>query len=76
MTPGGSSYHTWAHIKSVLSEKKFNVQFTDVSEKVGVLSVQGPNRWVHLFAVTYMKKAVEELQSWFHTNSLMINKRK
>lgn len=43
MTPGGSSYHTWAHIKSVLSEKKFNVQFTDVSEKVGVLSVQGPN---------------------------------
>lgn len=43
-TAGGSSYHTWAHIKSVLNEKNFNVDFTDVCEKVGVLSVQGPNR--------------------------------
>ncbi|PNF21900.1 Sarcosine dehydrogenase, mitochondrial, partial [Cryptotermes secundus] len=42
-TAGGSSYHTWAHIKSVLNEKKCNVDFTDVSERVGVLSVQGPN---------------------------------
>jgi sarcosine dehydrogenase len=50
--PGGSSYHAWAHVQSILSEKKFNVHFTDVSEKVGVLSVQGPNRWVHLFTVT------------------------
>lgn len=51
-TPGGSSYHVWAHVQSILSEKKFNVHFTDVSQKVGVLSVQGPNRWVHLFTVT------------------------
>ncbi|KAJ4441684.1 hypothetical protein ANN_11542, partial [Periplaneta americana] len=42
-TAGGSSYHTWAHIKSVLNEKNFNVDFNDVSENVGVLSIQGPN---------------------------------
>ena len=55
------------------------------SKQVGVLSVQGPNRWVccqykvQTGGCVYLqlhniKKLIEELQSWFHTKSLMINK--
>ncbi|KDR18080.1 Sarcosine dehydrogenase, mitochondrial, partial [Zootermopsis nevadensis] len=43
VTNGLSAYHTWAHIYRILSEKNFKVGLTDLSEKIGVLSVQGPN---------------------------------
>jgi glycine cleavage system aminomethyltransferase T len=46
VTNGLSSYHTWAHIHYILSEKNFKVGLTDLSEKIGVLSVQGPYRFV------------------------------
>ena len=46
VTNGLSAYHTWAHIHCILSEENFKVGLTDLSEKIGVLSVQGPKRCV------------------------------
>ena len=46
VTNGLSAYHTWAHIHYILSEENFKVGLTDLSEKIGVLSVQGPKRFV------------------------------
>jgi glycine cleavage system aminomethyltransferase T len=46
VTNGLSAYHTWAHIHYVVSEKNFRVGLTDLSEKIGVLAVQGPKRCV------------------------------
>ena len=46
VTNGLSAYHTWAHIHYILSEENFKVGLTDLSEKIGVLSVQGPKRCV------------------------------
>ncbi|KAJ4441685.1 hypothetical protein ANN_11543, partial [Periplaneta americana] len=43
VTNGLSAYHTWAHIHNILSEKNFKVGLTDLSPKIGVLSIQGPN---------------------------------
>ncbi|XP_012238092.1 sarcosine dehydrogenase, mitochondrial [Bombus impatiens] len=40
---GISIYHTWAHMKKVIMEKGFDVSLHDVSEQIGILSVQGPN---------------------------------
>ncbi|XP_076755351.1 sarcosine dehydrogenase, mitochondrial-like [Xylocopa sonorina] len=38
-----STYHTWAHINKVITEKGFDVSLDDVTEQIGILSVQGPN---------------------------------
>ncbi|XP_014477949.1 PREDICTED: sarcosine dehydrogenase, mitochondrial isoform X2 [Dinoponera quadriceps] len=40
---GMSSYHTRTHINKVIREKGFSVSLHDVTEQIGVLSVQGPN---------------------------------
>ncbi|XP_068968504.1 sarcosine dehydrogenase, mitochondrial isoform X2 [Bombus flavifrons] len=40
---GISIYHTWAHMKKAIMEKDFDVSLHDVSEQIGILSVQGPN---------------------------------
>lgn len=40
-----SSYHTWAHINKVVREKDFSVSVHNVTEQIGILSVQGPNRY-------------------------------
>lgn len=40
-----SSYHTWAHINKIVREKDFNVSVHNVTEQIGILSVQGPNRY-------------------------------
>ncbi|XP_046984325.1 sarcosine dehydrogenase, mitochondrial [Schistocerca americana] len=40
---GVSAYHTWAHMNSIISLKNFKVALTDHTDKMGVLSVQGPN---------------------------------
>lgn len=42
---GMSSYHTWAHVNKVIKEKGFNVSVHNVTEQIGILSVQGPNRY-------------------------------
>ncbi|XP_020288905.1 sarcosine dehydrogenase, mitochondrial [Pseudomyrmex gracilis] len=40
---GMSLYHTWAHINKVIREKNFNVSVHNVTEQIGILSIQGPN---------------------------------
>lgn len=45
VSSGASAYHTWAHINKVIEEKGFDVSLHDVTEQIGILSVQGPNRY-------------------------------
>ncbi|CAK9810550.1 Sarcosine dehydrogenase, mitochondrial [Anthophora plagiata] len=40
---GVSAYHTWAHINKVIAENSFDVSLHDVTEQIGILSIQGPN---------------------------------
>jgi len=54
VTNGLSAYHTWAHIHYILSEENFKVGLTDLSEKIGVLSVQGPKRCVCVCACVFV----------------------
>lgn len=42
---GMSSYHTRTHINKIIREQAFNVSLHDVTEQIGILSVQGPNRY-------------------------------
>ncbi|GAB6032728.1 hypothetical protein CHUAL_011598 [Chamberlinius hualienensis] len=39
---GGSAFQNYAHILKVIQDKKFRVQLTDLSEEMGLLSIQGP----------------------------------
>ena len=48
---GGIGQHGWCHIRNILQEKKFNVQFKDHSEEMGLLSVQGPKRLVFILTI-------------------------
>ncbi|XP_017887261.1 sarcosine dehydrogenase, mitochondrial [Ceratina calcarata] len=43
LTNDSSYYQTWAHMSKVIEEKGFDVTLHDVTEQIGVLSVQGPN---------------------------------
>ncbi|XP_076284985.1 E3 ubiquitin-protein ligase HERC2 isoform X2 [Lasioglossum baleicum] len=43
VSSGAAAYHTWAHINKVIEEKGFDVSLHDVTEQIGILSVQGPN---------------------------------
>ena len=40
---GAIGEHAWGHIQDIINEKKFNVKLIDISEEVGMLSIQGPN---------------------------------
>ncbi|XP_002158472.3 sarcosine dehydrogenase, mitochondrial [Hydra vulgaris] len=40
---GAIGEHAWGHIQDVIHNKKFNVKLVDISEEVGMLSIQGPN---------------------------------
>lgn len=41
---GGIGQHGWCHIQSILQDKQYDVKFEDHSEKMGMLSIQGPKR--------------------------------
>lgn len=43
VTSGASAYHTWAHTTKVIEERGFDVSLHDVTEQIGILSVQGRN---------------------------------
>lgn len=45
VTGGMSSYHIWAHINKIVREKDFSVSVHNVTEQIGILSIQGPNRY-------------------------------
>ncbi|XP_065339541.1 sarcosine dehydrogenase, mitochondrial [Cloeon dipterum] len=40
---GASAQHSWAHINWVLKERQFKAQVSDLSQGMGLLSIQGPN---------------------------------
>ncbi|KAG7197764.1 hypothetical protein KM043_001583 [Ampulex compressa] len=40
---GMSAYQAWSHVNKVIAEGAFDVSLHDVTEQIGVLSVQGPN---------------------------------
>lgn len=42
---GGSAFQNYAHILKVVQDKRFNVQITDLTEDMGLLSIQGPKRY-------------------------------
>ena len=41
---GGIGQHGWCHIQNILQDKQYDVKFEDHSEKMGMLSIQGPKR--------------------------------
>lgn len=41
---GAYGNHTLAHINEAVDEKRFNVNVTDLTDKIGIISIQGPNR--------------------------------
>lgn len=41
---GASAYHTIAHINEAIRNKCFNASVIDVTDKMGVISLQGPQR--------------------------------
>lgn len=42
MAGGASGYYTYSHIVNALRERDLNVSFSDVTERLGILSIQGP----------------------------------
>lgn len=38
---GASAYHTIAHMREAIQEKNFRAKVTDVTNELGVLSLQG-----------------------------------
>lgn len=45
MAGGGSTgYQTMCHLKKELQKKKFKSVITDITDKLGILSIQGPKR--------------------------------
>ncbi|XP_043254567.1 sarcosine dehydrogenase, mitochondrial isoform X1 [Colletes gigas] len=43
VSSGISAYHTWVHMNEVIERNGFDVSLHDVTEQIGLLSVQGPN---------------------------------
>lgn len=43
---GATGHQTYAHMKSEIEKKQFRCSLIDVTDKMGVLSIQGPKRWV------------------------------
>lgn len=43
---GSSSYHTEAHLKTSIQNKGFKATVVNVTDKIGVISIQGPNRYI------------------------------
>lgn len=41
---GGIGQHGWCHIQNILQDKQYDVKFEDHSERMGMLSIQGPKR--------------------------------
>lgn len=49
---GAIGQHAWGHISDAVYDQKFNVELKDISESVGMLSVQGPNSRALLEEIT------------------------
>lgn len=44
MGDGEFADHTLAHINDAISDYRFDVTVTDLRDKIGIISVQGPKR--------------------------------
>lgn len=44
MAGGASAYQSLAHIQAAIQEKGFLANVTDVTDNMGVISLQGPER--------------------------------
>lgn len=51
MADGTYANHTLAHIKETIAEQRFKANVTDLTDQIGIISIQGPNS----------RKIVEEL---------------
>lgn len=45
VSDGSSPTHLIAHIEKAILEKKYKVDITNVTEEIGIISVQGRNRY-------------------------------
>ena len=43
---GGIAEYAWCHIKNIIEDNRFNCQLIDKSEDMGMLSIQGPKRYL------------------------------
>lgn len=43
MAGGASAHHTLTHFREAIAEKKFDARVNDVTDQLGVISIQGPN---------------------------------
>lgn len=43
---GGSAYQSFTHIKTAIEDGRFNAKLLNLSDKICLLSVQGPKRYV------------------------------
>lgn len=48
MADGVYANQTLAHINGAIREREFNVRLEDISERFGILSIQGPNRYLEV----------------------------
>lgn len=46
MADGAYANQTLAHVSGAIRERKFQVTLTDLTEQLGVFSIQGPNRYL------------------------------
>lgn len=52
---GAYGNHTLAHINEAVDEKRFNVNVTDLTDKIGIISIQGPNRYLFIYPLTWQR---------------------
>lgn len=48
MAGGAAGYHFLSHLRKEIDRKKFKAVVTDVTDKLGILSIQGPKRFYFL----------------------------
>lgn len=58
---GASASQTIAHIKEAIQKKNFSANITDVTQEMGVLSIQGPNSRKILQSLTRFELSDENL---------------
>lgn len=42
---GAYATHTLAHINETMAERKFNATVRDLTDEMGIISIQGPKRY-------------------------------
>ena len=57
---GAIGQHAWGHIQDVLHRQRFDCTLTDRSEEIGMLSVQGPKRYLSLNCIVYSLLSAKE----------------